>query len=167
MSANLRLYTAAVYAFEHVLKSAKPTAYKRAAPCTGWTGKFAAGSLYLDLRRMNRIVEINEQNMYAVVEPYVITAQLQAELMKRGLHMNVKGAGANCTAMLRGHGHLDQSMGADDRNHLAVEWVTPDGEVVQLGSLGSTGEWFSGDGPGPSLRSLISSVVPPSCTPKF
>jgi len=39
MSANLRLYTAAVYAFEHVLKSAKPTAYKRAAPCVGWTGK--------------------------------------------------------------------------------------------------------------------------------
>ena len=38
MSANLRLYTAAVYAFEHVLKSAKPTAYKRAAPCVGWKG---------------------------------------------------------------------------------------------------------------------------------
>jgi glycolate oxidase len=37
--------------------------------CTGWTGKFAAGSLYLDLRRMNRIVEINEKNMYAVVSP--------------------------------------------------------------------------------------------------
>jgi glycolate oxidase len=67
--------------------------------------------------------------------------------------------------MLRGHGHLDQSMGADDRNHLAVEWVTPEGELVKLGSLGSTGEWFSGDGPGPSVRSLISSVVPPSCTP--
>jgi len=39
MSANLRLYTAAVYAFEHVLKSAKPTAYTRKAPCAGWTGK--------------------------------------------------------------------------------------------------------------------------------
>ena len=39
MSANLRLYTAAVYAFEHVLKSAKPTVYTRKAPCAGWTGK--------------------------------------------------------------------------------------------------------------------------------
>jgi uncharacterized protein (TIGR03086 family) len=39
MSANLRLYTAAVFAFEHVLKSAKPTAFNRKAPCEGWTGK--------------------------------------------------------------------------------------------------------------------------------
>ena len=39
MSANLRLYTAAVYSFEHVLKSAKPTAFSRKAPCAGWTGK--------------------------------------------------------------------------------------------------------------------------------
>ncbi len=38
MSTNLRLYTAAVYAFEHVLKSAKPTTFKRKAPCDGWTG---------------------------------------------------------------------------------------------------------------------------------
>ena len=37
--------------------------------CTGWTGQFEPGTLYIDLRRMNRIVEINEKNMYAVVEP--------------------------------------------------------------------------------------------------
>ena len=123
--------------------------------CTGWTGKFAPGTLYLDLRRMNRIIEINEKNMYAVVEPYVITAQLQAELMKRGLHLNVKGAGSNCSAMLRGHGHLDQTTSGDDRNHLAIEWVTPAGDIVRSGSLGSADEWFCGDGPGPSLRGLV------------
>ena len=39
MSANLRLYTSAVYAFEHVLKMSKPTTFKRKAPCEGWTGK--------------------------------------------------------------------------------------------------------------------------------
>ncbi len=133
--------------------------------CTGWTGKFAKGSLYLDLRRMNRIIEINEKNMYAVVEPYVISAQLQAELMKGGLHLNVKGAGSNCSAMLRGHGHLDQTTSGDDRNHLAIEWVTPAGEIVRSGSLGSSDEWFCGDGPGPSLRSILTSAVPPGVTP--
>ncbi len=49
MSANLRLYTSSVYAFEHVLKMAKPTAFSRKAPCAGWTGKdvyeHAMGSL--------------------------------------------------------------------------------------------------------------------------
>ncbi len=133
--------------------------------CTGWTGSFQAGTLYIDLRRMNRIIEINEKNMYAVVEPYVITAQLQAELMKRGLHVNVKGAGSNCSAMLRGHGHLDQSTSGDDRNHLAIEWVTPSGDIVRSGSLGSTDEWFCGDGPGPSLRSILTSATPPGVTP--
>jgi len=133
--------------------------------CTGWTGKFAKGFLYLDLRRMNRIIEINEKNMYAVVEPYVISAQLQAELMKRGLHLNLKGAGSNCSAMLRGHGHLDQTTSGDDRNHLAIEWVTPAGDIVRSGSLASSDEWFCGDGPGPSLRSILTSAVPPGVTP--
>jgi uncharacterized protein (TIGR03086 family) len=39
MSDNLRLYTSAIYSFEHVLKMAKPTAFSRKAPCAGWTGK--------------------------------------------------------------------------------------------------------------------------------
>ena len=133
--------------------------------CTGWTGTFVPGTVLIDLRRMNRIIEINEKNMYAVVEPYVTSAQLQAELFKRGLNTTIKGAGAQCSAMLRGHGHMDQSCGADDRNHLAVEWVTPVGDLVKIGSYGSVGEWFSGDGPGPSLRSLVSSAVPPSTPP--
>lgn len=133
--------------------------------CTGWTGVFAEGLILLDLRRMNRILEINEKNMYAVVEPYVIGAQLQAELFKRGLVCNVKGSGSNCSAMLRGHGHLDQSTGGDDRNHLAIEWVTPEGNIVRSGSLGSTDEWFCGDGPGPSMRAILTSAVPPGTTP--
>jgi glycolate oxidase len=135
--------------------------------CTGWswTGKFPEDIILLDLRRMNQIIEINEKNMYAVVEPYVISGQLQAELFKRGLNMNVKGAGSNCTALLRGHGHMDEYTSGEDRNHLAIEWVTPEGDLVRLGALGSTGDWFTGDGPGPSLRSLINSVVPPGVSP--
>jgi glycolate oxidase len=133
---------------------------------TGWSPRpFPAGIIYLDLRKMNRIIEINEKNMYAVTEPYVITAQLQAELFKRGLNCNIKGAGSNCSAILRGHGHMDQTCSGDDRNQLAVEWVTPEGEIVRLGSLGSSDEWFCGDGPGPSLRGLFSGAVPPGITP--
>ncbi|MBN1190301.1 MAG: FAD-binding oxidoreductase [Dehalococcoidales bacterium] len=136
-----------------------------ASASTDWTGLFPDDIIYLDLRRMNRIIEINEKNMYAVVEPYVVTGELHAELMKRGLICNIKGSGANCSAMLRGHGHLDQTTSGDDRNQLAIEWVTPEGDLVRLGSTGSTDQWFCGDGPGPSLRSLISSAVPPGVTP--
>jgi glycolate oxidase len=45
--------------------------------CTGWTGFFPPGIVLLDLRRMDQIIEINEKNMYAVVEPYVTSAQLR------------------------------------------------------------------------------------------
>ena len=98
---------------------------------TGWTGAFTGGVVLLDLRRMNHIIEINEKNMYAVVEPYVISSELQAELMKRGLNFCIKGAGTNCSAMLRGHGHMDETTSGDDRNHLAIEWVTPEGDIVR------------------------------------
>jgi glycolate oxidase len=131
------------------------------ASSTGW-GPYCdpsgPGCIKLDLRRMDRILEINEKGMYAVVEPYVISAQLQAELMKRGLNCNIIGAGSNCSALPiaahAGLGHLSQSGSYGERNQLALEWVTPDGEIVRLGSLGSLGEWFCGDGPGPSLRGI-------------
>ena len=114
---------------------------------------------------MNHIVEINEKSMYAVVEPYIISDQLQAELMKRGLNCNVIGAGGNCSAhpfaAHAGIGHMGETAGYRERNILGVEWVTPEGEIVNLGSLGSLGEWFCGDGPGPSLRGVIVGTVAP------
>jgi glycolate oxidase len=131
------------------------------ASSTGWLycDPTGPGCIKIDLRRMNRIIEINEKSMYAVVEPYVIGAQLQAELMKRGLTCNLTGAGSNCSALpMAAHanlGHLSQSGSYGERNLLAVEWVTGDGEVINLGSLGSSGEWFCGDGPGPSVRGII------------
>jgi len=124
-----------------------------------------AGAIQLDLRRMNRILEINEKNMYAVVEPYVIGAQLQAELMKRGLNCNITGGGSETSALpLAAHwgtGHMGHTVSNGERNLLAVEWVTPEGEVIRTGSLGSSGEWFCGDGPGPSLRGIIRGSITP------
>lgn len=138
------------------------------ASSTGWGGYAdpgGPGCVKLDLRRMNRILEINEDSMYAVVEPYVTNAQLQAELMKRGLYTNVNGAGGNTSAMpLAAHegiGHLSQGCSFGERNLLAVEWVTPDGQIIRTGSLGAVGEWFCGDGPGPSLRGVIRGNVTP------
>ena len=44
-----------------------------------------AGTIVIDPKRMNRIIELNEQDMYAVIEPYVSFVGLQAEAMKAGL----------------------------------------------------------------------------------
>ena len=54
---------------------------------TGYTGGAVplAGGVVLSLERMNRILEIDEGNLVAVVEPNVITGELQAAVERVGL----------------------------------------------------------------------------------
>jgi uncharacterized protein (TIGR03086 family) len=95
MSANLRLYTSAVYSFEHVLKMAKPTTFKRKAPCDGWTGadvyEHAAGnlamikgfatkgkspksSLKLGADPLGAWIKLRDQTLEALDHPHVLEA---------------------------------------------------------------------------------------------
>lgn len=127
-----------------------------------WNTVSGPDTLVVDLRRMNRIVKIDPANLYAVVEPYVSGAQLQAELMKDGLNCHMPGAGpqvsplASATSMA-GHGFTSPSTGFSGRNVLGVEWVLPSGEILRLGALGNEADpdWYTGDGPGPSLRGIM------------
>jgi glycolate oxidase len=129
----------------------------------GWGFYSALGldenAIQVDMRRMDSIIELNETSMYAVVEPYVTCALLQAEAMKKGMTVHMIGAGCNTSAMPvtahQGTGASGVSTSCGDRNTLAVEWVTPDGELLRLGSAGAGAGWFCGDGPGPSLRGVI------------
>src|SRR3989304_5422386 len=57
------------------------------------------GAVILDMRRMDRILEIDEKNMFAVIEPYVIGAVLQAEAMKVGLNTHIPGSGCSCSPL--------------------------------------------------------------------
>ena len=125
-----------------------------------WNAHSWEDVVIIDLRRMNQILEINEKNMYAVIEPYVTWAQLQAETMKRGLTPSLAGVGcqtsplANITSGL-GMGPFNISMGFNERSVLSAEWVLPDADILKMGSLGSESGWFCGDGPGPSLRGIM------------
>ncbi|MCC7077439.1 MAG: FAD-binding oxidoreductase [Acidimicrobiia bacterium] len=114
----------------------------------------------IDLRRMDRILEIDAKNMYAVVEPYVTGNQLQTEAFSVGLNTHIAGVGgqtsvlASATSMM-GQGWDGVSMSFSCRNLLGAEWVTPEGEIVRIGSFESAGRWFAGDGPGPSIRGVF------------
>ncbi|MEI6101175.1 MAG: FAD-binding oxidoreductase [Eubacteriales bacterium] len=116
-------------------------------------------SIQIDMRRMRKI-EIDSQNMYAIVEPYAIGAVVQAEAMKYGLNLNIPGVGCSSsvlasTASWVGFGPQTIFMGAATENMLATEWVLPDGEILRTGTLGSGSGWFCGDGPGPSTRAIL------------
>ncbi|HUX98504.1 MAG TPA: FAD-binding oxidoreductase [Candidatus Deferrimicrobium sp.] len=123
-------------------------------------------SIHVDLRRMNKIIQIDAKNLYAVVEPYVSGAQLQSEAMKHGLNCGMPGAGpqvsplASATSMC-GMGFTSAATGFAGRSVLGVEWVLPSGELLQIGALGlkENSDWFTGDGPGPSLRGIMRGFV--------
>lgn len=130
---------------------------------TGWITSSAPGSrktILLDLRRMDKIIDIDLKNQIAVVEPYVRAIDLQSELWKHGLNVHAVSCGGNhsilaSTAAAWGYGITGASMGYQARNMLGVEWVMPSGEILSLGSPGDGAEWFSTDGPGPGIRGLI------------
>ena len=130
---------------------------------TGW-GPWAAvpskGQILMDLRRMNRIIEIDEQNMFAVVEPYCVAAQLQAEAMKVGLNNHISGAGGGTSVLanactFQGGGPDVIYFSSPQDSILSIEWVMPTGEILQTGSMGSGLGWFCAEGPGPSTQGII------------
>jgi len=112
-----------------IVKTCSRHKIKFKAHSTGWGcygGPSSEGVVQLDMRRMNRILDIDEENLLAVVEPYVICAQLQGEAMKKGLNCNIIGAGsstsvlASCTSMA-GCGATSLSMSYNNRNLLGFE----------------------------------------------
>jgi glycolate oxidase len=116
--------------------------------------------ILLDLRRMNRILEIDAKNMYAVVEPYVSVYRLQLEAAKYSLYLGRIGAGYSAGVVATTCCHAGQSRtmvftSGYGRNTLGAEWVLPTGEVLTLGAGESGGKWFSADGPGFSLRGIL------------
>jgi len=112
----------------------------------------------VDFKRMTRL-EIDEKNMYALIEPYVSHAQVQAEALKRGLYVGTPEAGAQSSSLANhvyhgAHGTAYKT-GYASRNVLGMEWVLPTGEIVRTGSLAiPEGGYFWGEGPGPDLRNL-------------
>jgi glycolate oxidase len=118
--------------------------------------------IVLDLKRMNKIVDIDVNNQIAVVEPYVKAINLQTILWKHGLNLHVISSGGNHSPLASvtsawGTGLDGPSMSYSGRNLLGVEWVLPTGDIVTLGSAGegTNAGWLTADGPGPSLRGIM------------
>lgn len=158
---------ASTYEVQAIVKVCNRYRIKFKAHSTGFGPSGMAGSepfLSIDLRRMNRIITIDERNMYAVVEPYVSFGILMDTAMKKGLRVYQIGAGPSCSVLanatsMNGFGTVNVSAGFGGHTPLAVEWVLPDGQILRMGTSGTHGEWFCGDGPGPSLKGLMRGII--------
>jgi len=117
------------------------------------------GGIVLDLIWMNKIIEINEDAAYAVIEPGVTFDQLTARLVEKGFRCHIPTApgGATVTGnvLLKPSGslanrHLDSLIG--------VEVVLPDGTIVRTGSSAFPfSGYFMRYGPFPDLTGLFCS----------
>ena len=120
-------------------------------------------ALLVDLKRMDRL-DVDEQEMFAIVEPGVIYSQLQEEAMRKGFYTTVPGGGAQVSVVANmlncGFSPLNYRNGLPSRRLLGVEWVFPDGEVLRTGSLAFGDDYFWGEGPGPELRGLFRGGAP-------
>ncbi|MBN2283391.1 MAG: FAD-binding oxidoreductase [Deltaproteobacteria bacterium] len=119
------------------------------------------GGIVLDMKRMNRILEVNEASHYVVVEAGASHGMLQAYLKKH--HPAVKHSvpdappvatvGGNMA--IHGSGHLSQSEGGFHSEMVTgLEVVLGTGEVLKLGSCSTVPKWFS-RAPLPDLAGLF------------
>ena len=108
---------------------------------TGYTGGAVPtrGGVLLSMERLNRILEIDELNLLAVVEPNVINGDLQRAVEKVGLFyppdpasLNQSSIGGNVAECAGGPRAF--KYGTTKRYILAMEAVLPTGEIIHTGS---------------------------------
>jgi FAD/FMN-containing dehydrogenase len=114
----------------------------------------------VDMRLMNRIIEINEDSAYAVIEPGVTFHQLALAVKPYNFvvhHPTATGGGSPlANYLMHPPGNLAAKWDPDPL--LSIEFVTPTGEVVRTGSAAFGDEpksWRSRFGPLPDLTGLF------------
>jgi (+)-pinoresinol hydroxylase len=116
-----------------------------------------SGSVVLDLKRMNRILEVNEKNAYALVEPGVSYFDLYRYIQEKGLKLwlDVPDPGWGSpigNSLDRGGGYLMPQYRNHFDSHCGMEVVLANGEVLRTGMGAMPGaktwqEYKSGFGP--------------------
>ncbi|MCP4764624.1 MAG: FAD-binding oxidoreductase [archaeon] len=134
----------------------------------GLSGGFACptikpGGVVLDLSRMNRVIEVDEENRYAIIEPGVTNGEFWAYMEKNhpGFCPPVAdGAPPAATVMGdaidRGFSLVTSSMGPQGEIFMGGEVCVPNGDIITLGSMALNGtKPFYRWGLGPEIFSIF------------
>lgn len=114
----------------------------------GGSAPVHSGSVVLDLKRLNRVIEVNERNAYALVEPGVSYFDLYNHIQKAGLDVWIDPPDPGWGSVIGNA--LDGGAGwtaAPFRDHFAshcgMEVVLANGEVVRtgMGALPNSKSW--------------------------
>ena len=119
------------------------------------------GGIVVDLRRMDRIIEVNEKSRYAVLEAAVSQGKLKAYLERHhpdlGHSMPEAPVAATvvANALEHGLGNLSPLYGFHSGMLNGLEVVLATGEVCKIGSCSLSPLWFSSGAPLPDLTGLF------------
>lgn len=130
----------------------------------GGSAPTQSGSVVLDLKRMNRIIEVSESGLYAIVEPGVSYFDLYNYIRDNDLNLLLDVPDPGWGSVLGNA--LDHGVGyttARFRNHFdthcGMEVVLANGEIVRtgMGALPNAGTWATyKNGFGPIVDGLFS-----------
>lgn len=96
------------------------------------------GTLVVDLKRMNKVIEVNDKRNYCIVEPGVSYFDLYNYIQERGLKvmMDIPDPGWGSplgNALDHGVGYTWMNYRDHFGSHCGMEVVLPDGEVMRTG----------------------------------
>jgi glycolate oxidase len=118
------------------------------------------GGIVVDLRRLNRVLEVNEDDMYAVVEGGITWADLKGYLeknhpeMRAGITWSPSGTGVIPACLCYGMFDLGMIGGTGAEFINGLEVVLGSGELVRAGSCSLSNYWY-GRQPLPDISGLF------------
>jgi len=118
------------------------------------------GGIVMDMKRMDRIIEVDPVNRYVLLEAGVSQAALKSYLLKHhpDLQHSTPEAPPTVTvtgnALIQGHGHISPRYGINSDMINGMEVVLPTGEICRIGSSSLGPAWFA-RGPLPDLPGLF------------
>ena len=118
------------------------------------------GGILVDMKRMNRIIEVNKNSRYVIVEAGCSHGLLQSYLnqnypdLRHSLPDSPPISTVGGNVCIHGSGHLSQVYGFHSDMVNGMEVVLPTGEICKIGSCSTSPYWFA-RAPLPDLAGLF------------
>ena len=117
------------------------------------------GGLMVDLRRMDRIIELDGENMFATIQPGINYLELQAAAQRVGCRLlnpsTSATAGVLSNLLFCNINTMSSKYGFGMDNIIDMEAVLPTGEVLKTGPASYGAVKGHVQGPGPDVSTLL------------
>lgn len=118
------------------------------------------GGIILDMKKMNKIIETNEKEMYTIIEPGVTFGDMKNHLdenypdLRFAYPLSPPDTSIVCNCLLDGLVNLSNKHSSMSEWINGLEVVLPSGEIMKTGSCAISPYWFS-RAPLPDLTGLF------------